>query len=524
MRQRLKRIFSVRQHYGRLFFKSKTKMLLIDSSTDSIIDINSAAADFFGHSAEELIGLKIDRSWYSKLSEQKSENKKQQNKYIIKVKVRDTEKYLDVFDSPIDFPGSTLHCVIIHDITDRVQTEKKTEAYKNHLERLVEERTNELKCLNEKLLEDNKRLKQTEEKLKDQLGLFATVLDTVPVPIFIRDKDKIYIECNNFFESFTGRSRDEIIGRHVSEIVKEPFASKYAEMDNELLNKKNIQSYEYKFPNSQGDIRDVIFNKAALVKSDGETVGVVGSFHDITEIKNALESEKELGELKTRFISTASHEFRTPLTAILSSADLLMMHGRSWPEDKYLKHISNIRRSVKYMTELLEDILTMSRADSGKMVFAPEDTDLREVCSEVAEAVRVKATENHILKINCMTDRDYFYIDNKLVKQILSNLLSNAIKYSPSGGTVQLDVDMKDERLLFSVSDEGIGIPDEEKKNLMTPFYRTKNAETIPGTGLGLSIVKKSVELHGGEIYFESRVDKGSIFTVLIPMQVCFEI
>ena len=231
-----------------------------------------------------------------------------------------------------------------------------------------------------------------------------------------------------------------------------------------------------------------------------------------------MDSEKELNELKTRFISTTSHEFRTPLTAILSSADLLELYGRNWPAEKYLKHTNQIRRSVKYMTELLDDILTISKTESGKLVYNPDKCNLPEICSEVWESVKVKAKEDHNFNFEYLINQKYFYIDEKLLKQILSNLLSNAIKYSPEGGNIKLCVSLNDNNLEFKISDEGIGIPDDEKKNLFVPFYRSKNAATIPGTGLGLSIVNKSVELHGGKLSFESQLNKGSIFTVTIPV------
>lgn len=401
----------------------------------------------------------------------------------------------------------------------------KYKEYQSSLEKLIEERTHELKAANLKLSEENDKLKKTEEELRDQLGFFSTVIDTVPVPIFIRDKEKRYVDCNSFFESFLGRKREDIIGKHLSEILGKPFSAKYVQMDDELLKSQGIQSYEYQFPDSKGEIKDVIFNKAALVKADGEIAGVVGSFQDITEhktlekeIKKALESEKDLNELKTRFISTASHEFRTPLAEILASADLLALYGRNWPEDKYMKHANQIRKSVKYMTELLEDVLTINRSGNEKAVFNPEYSRLREICTEVMETAKMKAGDRHVLIFKYKSDDEYFYIDKKIVKQMLCNLLSNAVKYSPDGGLVELSVEIKNSCLELKVTDHGIGIPEEEKKNLAIPFFRAGNAAAIPGTGLGLSIVSRCAEMHGGRLFFESRINEGSIFTVMIPV------
>lgn len=512
------------KHFSSLFYNNGTKMLLMDNSSMKIIDANPAAAEFFSMNAEEMKNIDINRAEYSLIFNISSDKNDVQN-YIVQTRVNNSDKYLDIYAAPIELREGSFSYLIIHDITDRILAEKEVEEYKSRLERLVEERTNQLSVANEKLALELENVRRIEENLRDQLSFFAKVIDTVPVPIFIRDMNRVYVDCNKFFEHYIGKTRDEIIGRSLFELIPEPFASKYAAMDDSLINLRNIQSYEYKFPDADGRLKDVIFNKAALIKADGTPVGIIGSFQDITEhklmeeeIKKALDKEKELNELKSRFISTTSHEFRTPLTAILSSADLLEMYGRKWPEEKYYKHTGQIRRSVKYMTELLDDILTISRAESGIDAFSPGYINLHEVCSEVMESVRVKANEKHILRFDSQLGKNYFNLDEKLIRQILSNLLSNAIKYSPDGGMVRLSVSSHAGRLHIDVSDEGIGIAEEEKKNLMLPFYRARNAGTIPGTGLGLSIVKKSVELHGGEIFFDSRLNAGTTFSIIIPL------
>lgn len=514
------------KHYSSLFYNSRTKMLLIDTSTQEIKDINPAAAEFFGLPYESIINRNIKDFDHSIIFRQETLNEWPAQNYIIRLNHNNTEKYLDVYASPLEgSDNNTLIYLIIHDITDRIIAERKIEEYKSHLEVLVAQRTNELTIVNQQLGTELERIRQTEEKLRDQLSFFTTVMNTIPVPIFIRDMNNRYSNCNKFFEQYIGKSRSQIIGQSLFDLIDEPYASTYARMDEQLLKDGNIQTYEYKFPVSPDKVRDVIFNKAVLVKADGEPAGIIGSFQDITEhkkmeadIQHALNSEKELNELKTRFISTTSHEFRTPLTAILSSADLLELYGRKWTEEKYNKHTSQIRRSVKYMTELLDDILIISRAESGKMVFNPATCNLREVCREIMEAVKVKAGEHHHLELVYSPEKDYFLLDEKLIRQILSNLLSNAIKYSPNGGTVKLITSNKYNELTIEVTDQGIGIPEDEQKNLMIPFYRTKNAAAIPGTGLGLSIVRKSAEVHGGKLFFESCLGKGSTFTVIIPV------
>lgn len=237
------------------------------------------------------------------------------------------------------------------------------------------------------------------------------------------------------------------------------------------------------------------------------------------KVLSALAKERELNELKTRFISMTSHEFRTPLTAILSSADLLELYGRKWSDEKNFKHTNQIRRSVKYMTELLDDVLTIGRVESGKITFSPVKVPLFNLCSEIFENAKLKATEKHKFEFIFNAEVKDYLLDEKLLSQMLTNILINSIKYSPMGGRISFSISNDYNRLIFIIEDEGIGIAEGELKNLATPFYRGRNVSTIPGTGLGLAIVKNSVEMHSGELLIESKLDFGSVFTITIPIR-----
>ena len=232
----------------------------------------------------------------------------------------------------------------------------------------------------------------------------------------------------------------------------------------------------------------------------------------------ALTKEKELSELKSRFISTTSHEFRTPLSTILSSTELIGRYGKTWDENTFVSQISKITRSVDYLTELLDDILIISRADTGKLRFTPTELNLRNLCKNIVQDNKHQLKSNQDLDYNYLPDEDIFILDEKLIKQILSNLISNAIKYSSESGIIRFNVEKKDGYINFHISDNGIGIPEEDKKYLFQPFHRGKNVADISGTGLGLSIVYKSVELHQGNITFNSAIDKGTAFNITIPI------
>jgi PAS domain S-box-containing protein len=234
-------------------------------------------------------------------------------------------------------------------------------------------------------------------------------------------------------------------------------------------------------------------------------------------LKESLEKEKELNELKSRFISTTSHEFRTPLTSILSSMQLIQRYRKRWTDDKVEDQFARVKNSIKYLTDLLDDILTISHADSGRIIFNPQVVDLHKYSLELIEEVRHKANEGHSFIFDFRSVKKEFLLDQKLIRFIIINLLSNAFKYSPDGGEVRLKINSTPQFIEITVSDEGIGILPEDKEHLFKPFYRSGNTGDIEGNGLGLSIVKRAVELHKGEITYYSKPDKGTRFVIKIP-------
>jgi signal transduction histidine kinase len=235
-------------------------------------------------------------------------------------------------------------------------------------------------------------------------------------------------------------------------------------------------------------------------------------------IRNALEKEKELNELKSQFISIASYEFRTPLTIISSSAELLEYYSYKWSEEKKQKHFKHIKNSVIRMTQLINDVMTIGKADAGRLQFEPASMDLVDFCRNITEEIQIDLQQEYKLTFftlgNCANAR----MDEKLLRYILTNLLSNAIKYSPSGGVIQFDLICNQESAIFRIQDSGIGIPKEDQEQLFESFFRASNVGSIAGTGLGLAIVKKCVDLHGGQIVVESEVGIGSTFTLTLPL------
>ena len=234
------------------------------------------------------------------------------------------------------------------------------------------------------------------------------------------------------------------------------------------------------------------------------------------ELAKALSQQQQLNKLKSRFISTASHEFRTPLTTILSSAELLQDYADQWTLQKKTQHLSRIVATVKQMTELLSDLLYVAQAEAGKLKFQPTSIDLVDFCRKLVDDLQM-TTEKHNIVFNSPADLSAVMMDEKLLRQILSNLLSNAIKYSPDGGEVSLTVIAESDAVVFCIQDSGIGVPQLEQDKLFDSFHRASNVGTISGTGLGLAIVKQAVDLHRGRITVESSLGHGTTFTMTLP-------
>jgi signal transduction histidine kinase len=237
------------------------------------------------------------------------------------------------------------------------------------------------------------------------------------------------------------------------------------------------------------------------------------------ELLAAVQREKELSEMKSKFVSTASHEFRTPLATMLSSAELLEHYSESLSPAEKVNLLQTIQGGAKRMSEMIDDVLTLGRAESGVLKLNLGPTNLRELCARVVSEFRIAQGKEHVITLDDRFDRVEATMDERLLRHILNNLLSNAVKYSPPGSEVTLSLARREEQAAIEIQDRGIGIPLEDQPRMFESFHRASNVENRPGTGLGLAIVKKSVELHGGEISLSSAVGSGTRFTVMLPLR-----
>lgn len=238
------------------------------------------------------------------------------------------------------------------------------------------------------------------------------------------------------------------------------------------------------------------------------------------DLDQSLLREREANMLKTRFISIASHEFRTPLSTMLSSLVLIEKYKKIGEEEKSDKHLTRIKKSINQLTEILNDILSVNRLEEGHVNVQPSNFHLCEFLKEIISEMRLILKTGQEIKMENHFEEDLkVYQDQKLLQHVVSNLVSNAIKFSPENSTIKVSCVIEEPFFKIAIVDQGIGISEENQKMIFDRFYRADNVDQIQGTGLGLSIVKEYVELMGGEICMSSVLKKGSEFIIKIPIE-----
>ncbi len=235
------------------------------------------------------------------------------------------------------------------------------------------------------------------------------------------------------------------------------------------------------------------------------------------ELQQALGKERELNELKSRFLSMASHEFKTPLSTILSSVELIEHYREAQQERKREKHIGRIKDAVNQLIDVLNDFLSLSKLEQGKVEVSPRVTDLRSIISTSVESSEGQLKEGQHVVLDLAPEPGLIMTDAKLLRHVLVNLISNAAKYSSPGMGITIASGRRGKDFFISIIDQGIGIPAEDQAYLFDRFFRARNVENVKGTGLGLNIVSHYVQLLGGKIEFTSEVDSGSTFTIVLP-------
>jgi PAS domain S-box-containing protein len=351
------------------------------------------------------------------------------------------------------------------------------------------------------------------------------ILKNINDMVILLDADGTIQQVNSAFTQSLGYDSDEITLLPLSKLFEASSAPQVDQLVADVLAQRQTVTRELTIRHKNTDMHVVDAAFAPVVPRQGAPSQIVCSLHDITldkqyeaGLREALERERELGEMKMRFTSMVSHEFRTPLAIMMLSINVLRDYFDRLTLEKREYHLEKIYLQVQRLTQLLTDVLVISRSDVKGMAFNPAWLDLAELCQAII--LEIRETHNPEQRIYITRDGDCSsaYVDEALLRHILQNLVTNALKYSPNERPIHVRLWCDESDAYLEVQDEGIGIPLTSQVHLFEAFHRADNVDTIPGTGLGLVIVKRAVETHGGTISFESQQNHGTTFRVCIPI------
>ncbi len=479
-----------------------------------IIYVNPAFETITGYSAAEVLGrncrfLQGDERDQDALHEVRAALREGRETFVTLRNYRKDGQMFwnELHIAPIaDADGYITHFVgLQNDVTRRVEAERAVSRYAAELEQRVAQRTAELS--------------QQKQRLE-------TILNSVNDMVLVVNAAGCVLQVNPAFNAWF-EAPVQPLQRHLRDITRpEDHPLLDATLSSALTTGRLVRA-ELTLQNRAGRLSVVDGSFSAIYQQTGCEPEIVCSFRDISlqkqledGLRQALERERELGELKTRFSAMVSHEFRTPLAVILSSIGILKKYRDRLSADKQLLHLQKAEAQVFRLTQLINDALAFSMSDGAGIEFRPAYHNLAELCAEmVNDAAQGTSGSEGRVKFIHEGACDRGYVDETLLRHIVFNLLSNAIKYSPPHSPILVRLSCADGQATLSVTDHGIGIPAESQPLLFHTFHRARNARSIPGTGLGLVIAKRAVEAHRGAIEFSSVEGVGTTFTVTLPIQ-----
>ena len=410
------------------------------------------------------------------------------------------------------------------------------------------------------------RLHQAEQELKQSVQRYEAVFTHATIGIIVANQRGQIVSVNHMVQQLFGYQSNELIGEpiemlvptsvgHYHERLRQSFADNpqvremghnrdlharrkdgsvfpteislsYFQLDDEFYAVAYIIDISFKKEAERELLahRDRIerLNADLEQKVADRTHALMNTLEQLEQSKDelakALVAERELGELKSRFVEMASHEFRTPLTTVLTSATLIEKYPEGDQQDKRQKHLQRIRSSVKHLNDILEEFLSVGKLEEGKVKAQPVSVDLEQLIQDVVAEIQgtLKVAQVVQLSINCP---NRVWLDPSMLRKVMVNLLTNASKYSGEGMTIMVKAECVNNVAILSVADQGIGISAEDQEHLFERFFRAQNAINKPGTGLGLHIVARYVEIMGGTVDLQSELNKGTTVTLLLPYE-----
>ena len=522
--------------------------ILITNSRGEIQMANNYIATQFGYTQDELIGEKVELLIPTRYRERHVHHRNNfgDNPHsrpmglgmeLAGQKKDGTEFPVEVSLGHYTINNEHYSLAFINDITQRKETEQAIIQLNTHLEEKVKEGTQSLAITVEQLGNQIKETERKDAELERVNTFLNNIWNHAGAIIFVTDEDGMVQFFNPAAERALGYKVSDVLGsinvatfhletelaqkaEELSVGTGKPVAATFDVLKVAATTGDN-NNQEWHYVRQDGSTFFVSLNITQLKDAHDEISGFLCIAIDIsekkkaeTELRAALEKEKELNELKSRFVSMASHEFRTPLSAVLSSAYLLSKYSKEEEQPQREKHIRRIISSVTSLTEILDDFLSVGKIEEGNIEANYREYNITEQMNEVIADVQHLLKKGQTIKYEHAGSNAKVYLDASMMKHIVTNLLSNAIKFSNEGTVVDLTTENKGRKFVLAVEDHGLGIPEEDRENLFKRFFRSSNVTNIQGTGLGLHIVSKYTELMNGKIDCNSQLGKGTKFTI----------
>lgn len=494
----------------RILFESIVEGFILVNKQGEIILANPRTCELFGFEEGEVIGLKVEdlipqssRARHVGLRTDFHQSPKKRSMGAgmnLKACRKDgSEFYVEISLNHITVADETYISALITDVTKRVLQDKEIRELNSDLEAKVKKRTKEV---------------------RESQELYSAIARNFPngtINVFDRKLNYVFVEGKELFQ--LGITSEKLIGTNYLERLSEEIRPKIKEALMSVF-EGEIHDFEIAYRDQHYRINAVplSYDNKEIVQILVVEKNITTQIQFLEQQEAALEKERNLNEMKSRFVSMASHEFRTPLSTILSSTSLIEKYIERDMLDKTLKHTERIKSSVNGLTEILNDFLSVDKLETQITPVKIQEFDYEQFSTDIVEEMSAISKKGQEIVRKLTANRNFIRSDQGIIKNILYNLISNAIKYSPEKSVIHYDSFINETALIITISDQGIGIPKEDHDQLFKRFFRAKNATNIKGTGLGLNIVLKYLEMLKGNMNFESEENQGAVFTISIPI------
>jgi PAS domain S-box-containing protein len=532
-RQKALKALNQEQKLVQTYFELAPILFIVLDKTGRVAGINEYACQLLGYKKEEILG----KNWFEMFLTLKTTEKEEMLAII--ERIFEGESVLLEYENPIlnksgeeiavTWKNSVINDIHGHpiallaagtDITERKKHESSIIAHHEAIQNLNEDLEVKIRNRTTELNQTIHQLEAVNRQLLINQRLFKAITHYFPDSVIgVLNKDLKYLFADGQELRNIGLTKEDNRGERVFDNIH-PALSREAEEKLKNVFKGERISYDVEL-----DGKNYTVSSVPLPGEDNQINEIIVVIRNITERKRteqellrSIEKEKELNKMKAKFITMASHEFRTPLSTVLSSVFLLENYAGLELENNKAVHLGKIKRSVNNLTQLLNDFISLGKLEEGKVKVAYSEINIHEFLEELIPEMELVRKGNQTIRCEYFGEEREVLLDKQLLRSILLNLISNAIKYSSIDAEIQLIATLTDADVIIKIIDQGIGIPKDEHKQIFKRFYRAQNASNIEGTGLGLNIVKKYARLMKGNIEFQSELNKGSTFTVTLPI------